>query len=166
MLFLLLGTLSFSLNGKDLGLAASGLTSRVPLYASFSLYNEDDQLSVVMSRATATASPLPLSEHMLDPLGGVLPTPTPNPTPNLTPNPTPNFTPSSTLGMGSGMGVINSKKESHPPVGRALSQSQGQSQGQSQSQSLSAVPVPVPIKIGVTAHLSQNASGAERIIER
>ena len=160
MLFLLLGTLSFSLNGKDLGLAASGLTSRVPLYASFSLYNEDDQLSVVMSRATATTSPLPLSERMLDPLGGVLPTPTPNPTPNLTPNPTPNFTPSSTLGMGSGMGVINSKKESHPPVGRALSQSQGQ------SQSLSAVPVPVPIKIGVTAHLSQNASGAERIIER
>jgi hypothetical protein len=44
------GTLSFALNGKDLGIAASGLASRVPLYASFSLYNEDDQLSVVISR--------------------------------------------------------------------------------------------------------------------
>ena len=48
--YFLPGTLSFALNGKDLGIAASGLTSRVPLYASFSLYNEDDQLSVVMSR--------------------------------------------------------------------------------------------------------------------
>lgn len=44
------GTLSFALNGKDLGIAAAGLTNRVPLYASFSLYNEDDQLSMVMSR--------------------------------------------------------------------------------------------------------------------
>ena len=47
------GTLSFALNGKDLGVAASGLNNRVPLYASFSLYNEGDQLSVVMVRVSA-----------------------------------------------------------------------------------------------------------------
>ena len=34
-------------------MAASGLNNRVPLYASFSLYNEGDQLSVVMVRVSA-----------------------------------------------------------------------------------------------------------------
>ena len=34
-------------------MAASGLNNRVPLYASFSLYNESDQLSVVMVRVSA-----------------------------------------------------------------------------------------------------------------
>ena len=39
------GTLSFMLNGRDLGVAVEGLVG--PLYPAFSLYNEDDQLSIV-----------------------------------------------------------------------------------------------------------------------
>jgi hypothetical protein len=39
------GTLSFSLNGKDLGVAVDGLVG--PLYPAFSLYNEDDRVSIV-----------------------------------------------------------------------------------------------------------------------
>lgn len=38
------GTMSFSINGKDLGVAVEGLTG--PLYPAFSLYNEDDQISL------------------------------------------------------------------------------------------------------------------------
>lgn len=38
------GTLAFSINGKDLGIAVEGLVG--PLYPAFSLYNEDDQLSL------------------------------------------------------------------------------------------------------------------------
>lgn len=38
------GSLSFSINGKDLGVAVEGLTG--PLYPAFSLYNEDDQISL------------------------------------------------------------------------------------------------------------------------
>lgn len=37
-----LGTLSFSVNGKDMGIAVDKLKG--PLYPAFSLYNEDDQL--------------------------------------------------------------------------------------------------------------------------
>jgi len=40
-----IGILSFSLNGKDLGVAVENLSG--PLYPAFSLYNEDDQLSIV-----------------------------------------------------------------------------------------------------------------------
>jgi hypothetical protein len=39
------GTLSFSLNGKNLGVAVEGMHG--PLYPAFSLYNEDDQLSII-----------------------------------------------------------------------------------------------------------------------
>ena len=39
-----IGTLVFSINGKDLGVAVDGLVG--PLYPAFSLYNEDDQLSL------------------------------------------------------------------------------------------------------------------------
>jgi hypothetical protein len=39
-----LGALGFSINGKDLGVAVEGLVG--PLYPAFSLYNEDDQLSL------------------------------------------------------------------------------------------------------------------------
>lgn len=42
------GTLSYHLNGKDLGVAIEGLTG--PIYAAFSLYNEDDQLSIIPQR--------------------------------------------------------------------------------------------------------------------
>jgi len=38
------GSLSFSINGKDLGVAVEGLSG--PLYPAFSLYNEDDQISL------------------------------------------------------------------------------------------------------------------------
>jgi hypothetical protein len=50
------GTMSFSLNGKDLGVASDGLNAHLPLYAAFSLYNEDDQLSIVPPRAAAAAN--------------------------------------------------------------------------------------------------------------
>jgi hypothetical protein len=42
------GTLSYHLNGKDLGVAIEGLSG--PVYAAFSLYNEDDQLSIIPAR--------------------------------------------------------------------------------------------------------------------
>jgi hypothetical protein len=42
------GTLSYSLNGLDLGIAAEGLIG--PLYPAFSLYNEEDQISISMPR--------------------------------------------------------------------------------------------------------------------
>ena len=42
------GTLSFALNGKDLGVAVDGLSG--PLYPAFSLYNEDDQISLLPPR--------------------------------------------------------------------------------------------------------------------
>jgi hypothetical protein len=38
------GVLLFGINGKDLGIAVEGLVG--PLYPAFSLYNEDDQLSL------------------------------------------------------------------------------------------------------------------------
>ena len=38
------GSLSFSINGKDLGVAVEGLTG--PLYPAFSLYNENDKISL------------------------------------------------------------------------------------------------------------------------
>ena len=43
------GTLSYGLNGKDLGVAIDGLSGQC-LYPSFSLYNEDDQLSIIPCR--------------------------------------------------------------------------------------------------------------------
>jgi hypothetical protein len=43
------GTLSYALNGKDLGVAIDGLVGQC-LYPSFSLYNEDDQLSIIPCR--------------------------------------------------------------------------------------------------------------------
>jgi hypothetical protein len=45
------GTLSYNLNSKPMGVALEGLTG--PLYPAFSLYNEDDQITVVQ---VATAS--------------------------------------------------------------------------------------------------------------
>ena len=42
------GTLSFSINGKDLGVAVEGLSG--PLFPAFSLYNEDDQISLAPPR--------------------------------------------------------------------------------------------------------------------
>jgi hypothetical protein len=38
------GVLCFGINGKDLGIAVEGIVG--PLYPAFSLYNEDDQLSL------------------------------------------------------------------------------------------------------------------------
>jgi hypothetical protein len=46
------GTLSFSLNGKDLGVAADGLVG--PLYPAFSLYNEDDQISIIPMKSVSS----------------------------------------------------------------------------------------------------------------
>ena len=47
------GTLSFSLNGKSLGVAADGLSVAVhgEFYPAFSLYNDDDQLSILPPRS-------------------------------------------------------------------------------------------------------------------
>lgn len=42
------GILSFCLNGGDLGLAVDGLQG-MELYPAFSLYNEDDQLTLLSS---------------------------------------------------------------------------------------------------------------------
>lgn len=39
------GTLSFALNGRDMGIAAEGLVG--PLYAALSLYNDDDQVTLL-----------------------------------------------------------------------------------------------------------------------
>ena len=39
------GSLSYTLNGKNLGIAVEGLSG--PLYPAFSLYNEDDQLTLI-----------------------------------------------------------------------------------------------------------------------
>ena len=61
-----LGTLSFCLNGKDLGIAVEGLVG--PLYPAFSLYNEDDQLSIVPPRASPDSAvwSASASERLLD----------------------------------------------------------------------------------------------------
>lgn len=48
------GTLRFSLNGLDLGVAVEGVGPG-PLYPAFSLYNEDDQISIVPPRPTVDA---------------------------------------------------------------------------------------------------------------
>jgi hypothetical protein len=45
------GTLSFAINGKDLGVAVEGLTG--PLYPAFSLYNQYDQVSLLPPRQPA-----------------------------------------------------------------------------------------------------------------
>lgn len=45
------GTLSYCLNNKPLGVAIDGLVG--PLYPAFSLYNEDDQITVVQVRSAA-----------------------------------------------------------------------------------------------------------------
>jgi hypothetical protein len=42
------GTISFVINGKSMGTAAEGLVG--PLYPAFSLYNEDDQVSLIPPR--------------------------------------------------------------------------------------------------------------------
>ena len=44
------GTIAFSRNGKDLGVAVEGLTG--DLYPAFSLYNLDDQVSLIPSPVT------------------------------------------------------------------------------------------------------------------
>ena len=48
------GTLSYHLNGRPLGVAVEGLSPALigPLYPAFSLYNEDDQLSLSPPRQT------------------------------------------------------------------------------------------------------------------
>jgi hypothetical protein len=43
-----LGQLSFCLNDKPLGVAIEGISG--PLYPAFSLYNEDDQLTIIQSK--------------------------------------------------------------------------------------------------------------------
>jgi hypothetical protein len=48
------GVLSYCLNGKPLGLALEGITG--PLYPAFSLYNEDDQITVVQVRTSVCDS--------------------------------------------------------------------------------------------------------------
>jgi hypothetical protein len=48
------GILSFALNGKDMGVAVENLTG--PLYPAFSLYNEDDQLSIIPLKANTKNS--------------------------------------------------------------------------------------------------------------
>lgn len=59
---LIKGTLSFSLNGKDLGVAVDGLVG--PLYPAFSLYNEDDQISIIPMKSVSSVPRLrsPLDE--------------------------------------------------------------------------------------------------------
>lgn len=57
-----LGTLSFNLNGKDLGVAVEGMSG--PLYPAFSLYNEDDQLTLVPMKMVN-----PLSDNFI--AGGI-----------------------------------------------------------------------------------------------
>lgn len=44
-----LGTMSFALNGKDLGIAMDGLSGS--FYPAFSLYNEDDQVTLIPMKA-------------------------------------------------------------------------------------------------------------------
>ena len=52
------GSMSFALNGKDLGVAVEGLVG--PLYAAFSLYNEDDQISIIPQKTLDVRSQGPL----------------------------------------------------------------------------------------------------------
>ena len=53
------GSMSFSLNGKDLGVAVQGL--KAPLYPAFSLYNEDDQISIIPQKNLDARSQGPLN---------------------------------------------------------------------------------------------------------
>ena len=48
------GTLNFAINGLDLGVAVEGLVG--PLYPTFSLYNLDDQLTLVAPTAAGLFS--------------------------------------------------------------------------------------------------------------
>lgn len=41
------------MNGKDLGVAVDGLSG--PLYPAFSLYNEDDQITLVLPRHSTSS---------------------------------------------------------------------------------------------------------------
>ena len=41
------------MNGKDLGIAVDGLSG--PLYPAFSLYNEDDQITLVLPRHSTSS---------------------------------------------------------------------------------------------------------------
>ena len=54
---LVLGNLSFAINGKNLGVAADGLTGE--FYPAFSLYNEDDQITLLPLRTSADCRPSP-----------------------------------------------------------------------------------------------------------
>ena len=58
-MILILTSLTIILSGKDLGEAATGLNDHVPLFAAFSLYNEDDQLSILPSRIASGTSSAP-----------------------------------------------------------------------------------------------------------
>ena len=49
-----LGQLSFCLNDRPLGIAIEGITG--PLYPAFSLYNEEDQLTIVQSKSNSDYS--------------------------------------------------------------------------------------------------------------
>eukprot|EP00937_MAST-01D_sp_MAST-1D-sp2_P000811 g811.t1 len=48
------GTLAFSRNGRDLGIAVDGLSGE--MYPSFSMYNKDDQLTLILSDSGSAAS--------------------------------------------------------------------------------------------------------------
>lgn len=52
-----LGTMTFTLNGKDLGIAVEGLSGS--FFPAFSLYNEDDQITLIPIKGTH----LPLSSY-------------------------------------------------------------------------------------------------------
>lgn len=55
---LVLGNLSFAINGKSLGIAADGLTGE--FYPAFSLYNEDDQITLLPPRSLSDCKPSPV----------------------------------------------------------------------------------------------------------
>jgi hypothetical protein len=54
---LVLGTLSFAVNGKNLGIAADGLSGE--FYPAFSLYNDDDQITLLPPRSSTDCRPSP-----------------------------------------------------------------------------------------------------------
>jgi hypothetical protein len=50
------GTLSFLINGKSLGVAAEGLSG--DFYPAFSLYNEEDQITILPPKPSVESNPI------------------------------------------------------------------------------------------------------------